>query len=138
VNSGSRLLRAAIAALALAAFAPAAEASAAELSAEVSCRAEPNTRRVLCSLSLVPEPGRRVVWSDALVLRAPPASPPLRARVTSRRDSPERLIVSFVLGDAAGRVELLARAVACPLTESGTCRAVTLPLSVELPVLASP
>lgn len=134
----SRLRR--VIALAPLSLAPAAFANAprAELSAEIACRAEPSARRVLCSLTLVPEPGRKVAWADALVLTAPPASPPLRARVASRRDTPDRLVVSFVLGDAAGRAELLARAVACPVTESGTCRALTLPLELDLPVLASP
>lgn len=129
---------ASFAGVAVAGVASAAGAASAELSAEISCRAEPNTRRVLCSLTLVPEAGRRVAWADAVVLEAPPASPPLRARVASRRDTPDRLVVSFVLADAAGRVELLARAVACPVTGRGACQAATLPLEVELPVLASP
>lgn len=110
----------------------------AELSAEVACRAEPSARRVLCSVTLAPEAGRRLAWADALVLEAPAASPPLRARVASRRDAPQRLVVSFVLGEATGHAKLLARAVACPLVEGGACRTATLPLEVELPVLASP
>jgi hypothetical protein len=79
-----------------------------------------------------------VVWADVVVLDAPAGSPPLRSRVAARRETPDRLVVSFVLGDAAGRVELLARAVACPPTGTGACRAATLPLEADLPVLASP
>lgn len=109
-----------------------------ELSAEVACRAEANTRRVLCALSLSAEAGRRVTWSDAVVLASPVASPPLRARVTSRPDAPDKLIVSFVLGEAPGRVELLARAVDCPVTGDGACRATMLPLEVALPALTTP
>lgn len=122
----------------LAAPAAAADALAPELFAEIACRAEPNTRRVLCALVLSAESGRRVTWADAVVLAAPEASPPLRARVTSRRDAPEKLVVSFVLGAASGKVQLRARAVDCPMTGDGACRATTLPLEVELPALATP
>jgi len=123
---------------ALATAGAASDTRAPELSAEVACRAEPSTRRVLCALALAAEVGRRVTWADAVVLAAPAASPPLRARVTSRRDAPDKLVVSFVLGEAAGRVELLARAVDCPVTGDGACRATTLPLAVELPALSTP
>lgn len=124
---------------ALTTFAPAGVAAfAPELSAEVACRAEPNTRRVLCALALAAAAERRVTWADALVLRAPAASPPLRARVASRRDAPDKLVLSFVLGEAPGKVELLARAVHCPALFDGACRAATLPLEVELPALVTP
>jgi hypothetical protein len=110
-----------------------------ELQAEIGCRAEPSTRRVMCNVTLAAAPSRRLAWSDALVLEAPDASPPLRARVPSRSDSPERIVVSFVLGEAGGSVELLARAVDCPVAPvAGACRSLTRALSVELPALASP
>jgi hypothetical protein len=110
-----------------------------ELHAQIVCRAEPSTRRVMCNVTLAAEPSRRLAWSDALVLEAPAASPPLRARVPSRSDSPERIVVSFVLGEAGGSVQLLARAVDCPIAPVvGACRSLTRALSVELPALASP
>jgi hypothetical protein len=110
-----------------------------ELQAEIACRAEPSTRRVMCNVTLAAEPSRRLAWSDALVLEAPAASPPLRARVPSRSDSPERIVLSFVLGDVSGNVQLLARAVDCPVAPAGgACRSLTRALSVGLPALASP
>jgi hypothetical protein len=93
----------------------------------------------MCNVTLGAQPSRRLTWSDALVLEAPPASPPLRARVPSRSDSPERIVVSFVLGEASGSVQLLVRAVDCPAAPgAGACRSLTRALSVELPALASP
>lgn len=95
-----------------------------KLGASMDCRSEPGSGRLLCTVTLVPAPGRTLSWSDALVVAAPPAVQPLRARVTSASTEPSRIVIGFVLGSGAGGpIEVLARAVSCAAPErGGACR----------------
>jgi hypothetical protein len=95
-----------------------------KLAASMNCGTEPGSGRLLCTLTLVPDAGRSLSWSDALVVAAPPAVQPLRARVTSASTEPARIVIGFVLGSGpGGTIEVLARAVSCPTPgRAGACR----------------
>jgi hypothetical protein len=101
-----------------------ARANEPRLAASMDCRTEPGSGRLLCTLALVADAGRSLTWSDALVVAAPPAAQPLRARVSSASSEPGRIVIGFVLGSAAGGpIEVLARAVSCPKPgRAGACR----------------
>ncbi len=102
----------------------------------MACAVEPGTGRLLCTVT-VAAPGRSLVWSDALVVAAPPGAAPLRARVTSARGSPGRILIGFVLSTGAGgRIDVLARAVTCPKAPAkGACRPVSRRVAYDLPEL---
>ena len=91
--------------------------------ASVTCRIEAGSGRLLCTVSFTPETGRTVAWSDALVVATPHAARALRSRVTSKSDHPDHVVLAFVLGSGeGGRIEMLARAVTCPLApRPGAC-----------------
>jgi hypothetical protein len=91
--------------------------------ASMTCRIEAGSGRLLCTVSFVAPAGRAVSWSDALVVEAPPAARALRSRVTSKSDRPNEVVLAFVLGSGAGgRIDVLARAVTCPLApRPGAC-----------------
>jgi len=95
----------------------------AELRATMACRSEPGTGRLVCVVELEPPVGHELTWSDALVVSAPARATPLRSRVAGAGRPPRRIVLGFVLGaGAGGRIEVLARAVACPTGErAGAC-----------------
>jgi hypothetical protein len=97
-----------------------------KLVASMNCGTEPGSGRLLCTLTLVADAARSLSWSDALVVAAPAAVQPLRARVTSASTEPGRIVIGFVLGSGpGGPIEVLARAVSCPKPgRAGACRPV--------------
>jgi len=103
------------------------------LDAAMGCAVEPGTGRLLCTVTLG-APGRALVWSDALVVAAPPGAAPLRSRVASAQGAPERILIGFVLSaGAGGRIEVLARAVSCPKAPArGACRPASRRVAYEL------
>jgi hypothetical protein len=101
---------------------PAPAPADAELRGSMNCRAERETGRLVCSVELEAPTNEVLTWSDALVVSAPPAARPLRARVAGTGRPPRRIVLGFVLGPGVGgRIEVLARAVTCPNTESRVC-----------------
>jgi hypothetical protein len=93
-----------------------------ELRGGMDCRAERETGRLVCSVELEAPADEVLTWSDALVVSAPPAARPLRARVAGTGRPPRRIVLGFVLGPGAGgRIEVLARAVTCPTSETRAC-----------------
>jgi hypothetical protein len=92
---------------------------------ELVCRREPAPGRVLCDVDVETDHSR-LVWADALVVRAPDFARPLRSRVGVReaRSTSERRIelsLAFVATTTGkGAVETLVRAVICtPGREGG-------------------
>jgi hypothetical protein len=102
-------------------------APAAAPPASMTCRIEAGSGRLLCTVSFVAPAGRVLSWSDALVVEAPRAARALRSRVTSKSDHPGEVVLAFVLGSGeGGRIDVLARAVTCPLApRPGACTAET-------------
>lgn len=94
----------------------------AELRGSMDCRPERATGRLVCSVELAAPANEVLTWSDALVVSAPPAARPLRARVAGTGRPPRHIVLGFVLGPGAGgHIEVLARAVTCPSTETRAC-----------------
>ena len=92
------------------------------LKGRMDCRADRETGRLVCSVELEPPADEVLTWSDALVVSAPPAARPLRARVAGTGRPPRRVVLGFVLGPGAGgRIEVLARAVTCPSGGTRAC-----------------
>lgn len=104
-----------------------ARADAPKPAASMACRIEPGSGRLLCTVRFAAPEGRAVSWSDALVVAAPRAARALKSRVTSRSDRPGEVVLAFVLGGGeGGRIDVLARAVTCPVApRSGACMPVT-------------
>lgn len=87
------------------------------LTAELSCQHGAGPGRILCELTTRARTGQ-LVWSDALVVRAPQFARPLRSRFVAPLDSSGAASASAKLALVAltageGRLELLARAVVC-------------------------
>jgi hypothetical protein len=101
----------------------------------LNCRPEAAPGRVLCELEVEVTRGR-LVWADALVVRAPDFARPLRARVgpsnaLGATDRRLRLPVALAATRSGrGELEVRARAVACLSAVGGgeVCR----PLSHDL------
>jgi hypothetical protein len=92
-----------------------------ELRAAMTCQTEPGSGRLVCTVEFEPPAAHRIAWCDALVVSAPPAATPLRARVRGTR-TPPRAVLGFVLGTGeGGRIDVLARAVACPSKPLAEC-----------------
>jgi hypothetical protein len=133
-----------VAFLALLGVGGATRASAAEptwVRAELSCRPETAPGRVLCELRWSAPPGLRLVWADALVVRAPEFARPLRSRVTPERlkevgSSERTLRLAFVATSAGvGQVMVRARAVVCRgQGEQESCHPESQDLTAELRV----
>lgn len=100
-----------------------ASASEPPLTAQLTCQHAPGPGRILCELSTRASAGR-LVWSDALVVRAPAFARPLRSRFLAQLDSPGTQSASAKLALVAGakgqgKLELLARGVVCSEGASG-------------------
>ncbi|HYP98766.1 MAG TPA: hypothetical protein VER96_08835 [Polyangiaceae bacterium] len=111
--------------------------------ASLSCPPVTGPGRIVCELSARATEGR-LVWSDALVVRAPAFARPLRSRfvaqlgsaATSGAASAKLALVASQAGE--GKLELLARGVICREGPAGEwCGPVQAPLIVELRVAAS-
>jgi hypothetical protein len=99
----------------------------------MDCRTEPGSGRLVCTVELEPPGGQRLTWSDALVVSAPAAATPLRSRVRGSGRPPRRIVLGFVLGSGAGgRIEVLARAVVCPVETTERCVSLSKPLGYEV------
>jgi len=101
-------------------------ARAFSLAAEVTCDPLPGPGKVQCLVRVRPV-GGSLVWSDAIVLSAPPFAHPLRTRVAvgdAKRNDAEGADFSLALaatGDGVGELKILARATVCG---DGGCRPV--------------
>ncbi len=95
----------------------AAAADSPVLAAELECQRASRPGRILCELSTRAQSGK-LVWSDALVVRAPEFARPLRSRFVAQLDPSGAASASAKLALVAasagqGKLELLARAVVC-------------------------
>lgn len=122
----TRVLLGAVGALGVSLLAgPAESAPELELRATMACQAEPGSGRLLCTVSFEPPAEHAISWCDALVVSAPPAATPLRSRVRGT-GTPKRVVLGFVLGaGSGGRIEVLARAVACPAKGNAACQSLS-------------
>lgn len=118
--------------------ASAARADDASLLAALSCQPVTGPGRVVCELTTRAGAGK-LVWSDALVVRAPAFLRPLRSRFVappsgvSGGGSAKLGLVASVPGE--GRLELLARGVICRDGPVGEwCEPVRTRLTVEIRV----
>ena len=116
------------------------------LTAELRCQHGAGPGRILCELTTRARAGQ-LVWSDALVLRAPPFARPLRSRFVAPLDasgapSASAKLALVALGVGEGRLELLARAVVCRDAPNGRwCAPETLPVTAQVlvgPAISGP
>jgi len=106
------------------AFSPPASADGPELSARLTCAPATGPGRILCEIIAQTASGK-LVWVDALVVRAPDFARPLRARVVAQVGSgaeagtatAKLALVASELGH--GRLEVLVRGVVCHDQPSG-------------------
>ena len=104
-----------------------------ELRATMDCRSEPEAGRLVCTVELEPPPGHTLSWSDALVVSAPPRARPLRSRVAGSGRPPRRIELGFVIGAGdGGRIDVLARAVTCPVERAGDCQSSSTPVTFDV------
>ena len=110
------------------------------LRANLSCPPASGPGRIVCELTARATRGQ-LVWSDALVVRAPAFARPLRSRlvaqlVSSGANGGAWAKLALVASDTGeGKLELLARGVICHDGSAGeTCAAVQAPVTVELRV----
>jgi len=108
--------------------------------ASLSCQPAAGPGRILCELTTRVTHGK-LVWSDALVVRAPAFARPLRSRFVAQLGAPAAsggawAKLALVASDTGeGKLELLARGVICHDGSAGeTCAAVQAPVTVELRV----
>ena len=108
--------------------------------ANLSCQPAAGPGRILCELTTRATRGK-LVWSDALVVRAPAFARPLRSRFVAQLGMPAAsggawAKLALVASEAgAGKLELLARGVICHDRPSGEwCDPVLAPVTVELRV----
>jgi hypothetical protein len=110
--------------------------------ASLSCQPAAGPGRILCELTTQATHGK-LVWSDALVVRAPSFAMPLRTRFVAGLTAPaasggawaKLALVASEPGE--GKLELLARGVICEDGSAGQCTPVLARVSVELRVPAS-
>jgi hypothetical protein len=120
------------------------QADAPALQARLSCQRAAGPGRVLCELSTQASSGK-LVWSDALVVRAPGFAAPLRSRVLAQLGAGSQpgaawaKLALVASGPGQGQLELLARGVVCRDSATGeSCLAVVLPVSALVTVDAPP
>ena len=99
----------------------------------MDCRPDPVTGRLVCTVELDAPAGQTLTWSDALVVSSPPVARPLRSRVPGAGRPPKRVVLGFVLGaGAGGRIEVLARGVACSSERRRGCASLSKKLGFEV------
>jgi len=122
------------------AFVSAARAADSPFRADLSCRPIEGPGRVVCELTARASEGK-LVWSDAIVVRAPAFAKPLRSRIVAQLGSAgtpggasaKLALVASEVG--TGTLELLARGVICREGPAGEwCEPVRSPVSVEIRV----
>ena len=121
-------------------FAPRVQAEDSPFQASLSCLPAAGPGRIVCELTARATQGT-LVWSDALVVRAPAFARPLRSRFVLQLGSPmassgASAKLALVASEAGvGKLELLARGVICRDGPAGEwCGPVRAPVSVELQV----
>ena len=108
--------------------------------AALSCRPIEGPGRVVCELTARATEGK-LVWSDAIVVRAPAFAKPLRSRFVAQLGTAAApggawAKLALVASEAgAGKLELLARGVICREGPAGEwCEPVRAPVSVDIRV----
>ena len=124
-------------------LAPRSQAEDAPFQASASCEPAAGPGRIVCELRAKATRGQ-LVWSDALVVRAPAFARPLRSRIVAQSNSPGAsggawAKFALVAADVGtGKLELLARGVLChedsSRADGGSCTPVRAPITVELRV----
>ena len=121
-------------------FASRGKADGAPFQASLSCQPAAGPGRILCELTTRAVEGK-LVWSDALVVRAPAFVRPLRSRFAARLREAEGsggawAKLALVASEAGeGKLELLARGVICHEGPAGEwCAPVQAPVTVEIHV----
>lgn len=121
-------------------FAPRVHAEDSPFQAKLSCPPPAGPGRIVCELTARATEGT-LVWSDALVVRAPAFARPLRSRFVAQLGSPAsgagaRAKLALVASEAGeGKLELLARGVICREGSAGEwCGPVQAAVTVELRV----
>jgi hypothetical protein len=119
---------------------PRVQAEDSPFQASLSCQPVAGPGRIVCELSARATQGT-LVWSDALVVRAPAFARPLRSRFVLPLGAPAASVgasakLALVASEAGvGTLELLARGVICRNGPAGEwCRPVRAPVIVELRV----
>jgi len=122
------------------AFVSAARAADSPFQADLSCRPTEGPGRIVCELEARATEGK-LVWSDAIVVRAPAFAKPLRSRFVAQLGSASApggasAKLALVASEAgAGKLELMARGVICREGPAGEwCEPVRAPVSVEIRV----
>src|SRR4051812_7302957 len=110
------------------------------LQASLSCQPAAGPGRIVCELTTRASAGK-LVWSDALVVRAPAFARPLRSRFAAQLGSSAAAggawakLALVASEGGVGKLELLARGVICQEGPAGQwCAAVRTPVVVELRV----
>jgi len=108
--------------------------------ASLSCQPAAGPGRILCELTTRATRGK-LVWSDALVVRAPDFARPLRSRVVAQLGTPgapgsgSAKLALVASSPGAGKLELLARGVICQHGSAAeSCAPVLAPITVDLRV----
>jgi len=108
--------------------------------AHLSCGAAAAPGRILCELTARATRGQ-LVWSDALVVRAPAFARPLRSRFVAQLGAPAAsggawAKLALVASESGvGKLELLARGVVCQDGPAGEwCAPVLAPVTIEIRV----
>jgi hypothetical protein len=124
----------------MAALAPRLAADDSPFQASLSCQPAAGPGRILCELSTRATQGK-LVWSDALVVRAPAFARPLKSRWVAQLGAPaasggawaKLALVASQVG--AGKLELLARGVVCHEGPAGeACAPVLAAVTAEIRV----
>src|SRR3954469_11028359 len=117
-------------------FAPGLSAENLPFQASLSCQPAVGPGRILCELTTRATRGK-LVWSDALVVRAPAFARPLRSRLVAQVGAPAAsggawAKFALVASEAGqGKLELLARGVVCHDGPAGEwCAPVLAPVAV--------
>jgi hypothetical protein len=104
-------------------LAPSISADEPILRARLRCERVPGLGRIVCELSVRAVLGK-LVWSDALVVRAPLFARPLRSRIAAQLGASEGSTASAKFALVAsqpgrGRLDLLVRGVVCRAAAAG-------------------
>jgi hypothetical protein len=119
-----------------------AKAVASSLSAQVICPPAASPGRIVCGLSARAASGK-LVWADALVVRAPAFARPLRSRVVAELSADHPNLASAKLALVAtelgqGELELRVRAVVCREGPNGEACAPEVAVAVGAVSVGSP
>ena len=121
-------------------LAPGLSADNSPFQASLSCQPAVGPGRILCELTTRATRGK-LVWSDALVVRAPAFARPLRSRFVAQLGAPAASggawakLALVATNPGEGKLELLARGVICQDGSAGEwCAPVLAPITVDVRV----